>query len=131
MEYLDVDEEVAVILAQEGFTAIDEIAYASPKDMLAIEEFDEDMVEELRGRARDSLLTMAINPAQKDQTTSEELLTMEGMDSQLATVLASRGIVTVEDVAECAIHELLDIEGMDEQRAGDLIMKAREPWFKE
>ena len=74
---------------------------------------------------------MAINPAQKDQTASEELLAMEGMDSQLATVLASRGIVTVEDVAECAIHELLDIEGMDEQRAGDLIMKAREPWFKE
>jgi N utilization substance protein A len=133
MDRLDVDEEVAVILVQEGFSSVGEIAYVPPKELLEIEEFDEDMVEELRGRARDALLTQAI--ASEEQLSgaepAEDLLNMEGMDKELAYKLAAKGVVTMEDLAEQSVDDLMDIEGMDKERAGVLIMTARAPWFEQ
>ncbi len=133
MDMLDVDEEVAVILVQEGFTSIDEIAYVPVAEMLEIEEFDEDIVEELRGRAKDILLTRAISS--EEELTSvepaEDLLGMEGMNKELAYQLAHNGIVNMEDLAEQSVDELLEIEGLDEDQAAKLIMTAREPWFAE
>ena len=133
MKLLDVDEEVAAILVQEGFTAVDEIAYIPVEEMLGIEEFDEDIINELRDRANDAILTRAIakEEAISDAHPADDLLEMEGMDNDLAHVLASRGVVTMEDLAEQSVDELMEIEGMDEKRAGELIMKAREPWFAE
>jgi N utilization substance protein A len=133
MEQLDVDEEVAAILVQEGFTNIEEIAYVDDAEMASIEEFDHDIVEELRNRAKDALLTRAIAKEEVlgDVEPAEDLLSMEGMDRKLAFEFASRGVVTMEDLAEQSIDELLEIEGMDEERAGQLIMTARAPWFEE
>jgi len=133
MKLLDVDEEVAAILVQEGFTSVDEIAYIPVEEMLGIEEFDEDIINELRDRANDAILTRAIakEEAISDAHPADDLLEMEGMDNDLAHVLASRGVVTMEDLAEQSVDELMEIEGMDEKRAGELIMKAREPWFAE
>ncbi len=131
MARLDVDEEVAVILVQEGFSSIDEVAYVPLSEMLEIEEFDQAIVEELRGRAKEVLLTQAIA---KEEVLSEvepeaDLLEMEGMDRELAYVLASCGIKTMDDLAEQSIDELMEVDDMDEERAGKLIMTAREPWF--
>ncbi len=131
MEQLDVDEEVAVILVQEGFSSIDEVAYVPLSEMLEIEEFDQAIVEELRGRAKEVLLTQAIA---KEETLSAaepeaDLLEMKGMDKKLAYVLASRGIKSMDDLAEQSVDELMEIDDMDEERAGELIMTAREPWF--
>lgn len=133
VEALDVDEEVANILVQEGFTSIDEVAYVPEKELLDVEEFDADVVSELRSRARDSLLTKAIATEEQigDAKPSEELLAMEGMEQELAFVLASRGVTSIDDLAEQAVDELMDIEGMSEEWAARLIMKAREPWFAE
>ncbi|NNJ90997.1 MAG: transcription termination/antitermination protein NusA [Gammaproteobacteria bacterium] len=133
MQQLDVDEEVAAILVQEGFTSVDEIAYIPVEEMLGIEEFDEDIINELRDRANDAILTRAIakEEAISDAHPADDLLEMEGMDNDLAHVLASRGVVTMEDLAEQSVDELMEIDGMDEKRAGELIMKAREPWFAE
>jgi len=133
MEQLDVDEEVANILVQEGFSSIDEVAYVPLEEMLQIEEFDEDMVQELRNRSKDVLLTRALMQEEVLEETkpADDLLNMEGMDQHLAFVLASRGVVTMEDLAELSVDDLLDIEGMDEARAGELIMTARAPWFAE
>ena len=132
-EKLDVDEEISVILVQEGFSSIEEIVYVPNSELLAIEEFDEDIVEELRGRARDVLLTQAIMKEEKigDAEPAADLLEMEGMDKDLAYELASRGVITMEDLAEQAVDELLDIESLDKERAGALIMTARAPWFAE
>jgi len=132
-EQLDVDEEISVILVQEGFSSIEEIVYVPNSELLAIEEFDEDIVEELRGRARDVLLTQAIKKEENigDAEPASDLLEMEGMDKDLAYELAGRGVVTMEDLAEQAVDELLDIDGMDKERAGVLIMTARAPWFAE
>jgi N utilization substance protein A len=131
MEDLDVDEEVAAILVQEGFSTIEEIAYVPNSELLQIEEFEEDIVEELRGRARDVLLTRAIASEEGIGTSrpAQDLLEMDGMNDDLAFALAARGIVTMEDLAEQAVDDLIDIEGMDEERAGKLIMVARAPWF--
>ncbi|MGB5253325.1 MAG: transcription termination factor NusA [Sedimenticolaceae bacterium] len=133
MAQLDVDEEVAAILVQEGFTSIDEIAYVDDAEMAAIEEFDQEIIDELRNRAKDALLTRAIAKEEVlgDVEPAEDLLTMEGMDRKLAYQLASRGVVSMEDLAEQSIDELLEVEGMDEERAGVLIMTARAPWFAE
>jgi N utilization substance protein A len=133
MEQLDVDEEVAAILVQEGFSSIEEIAYVPAAELLEVEEFDEDMVEELRGRARDVLLTRAIVREESlgANEPAEDLLNLDGMDPELAHTLAGRGVVTQEDLAELAVDELMDIEGMDEERAAALIMAARAPWFAE
>lgn len=132
MQQLDVDEEVAVILVQEGFSSVEEIAFVPPGELLEIDEFDEEIVEELRGRARDSLLTQAIASEEKlgKVEPAPDLLEMEGMDNKLAFKLANKGVVTMEDLAEQSIDDLLDIEGIDEQRAAELIMTARAPWFE-
>jgi len=131
MEQLDVDEEVARILVDEGFTSIEEVAFVPEAEMLQIEEFDESLVSELRRRAKDLLLTRAIATEEKigDSNPAEDLLTMRGMDKGLAYTLASRGIRTMEDLAEQSVDDLMEIEGMTGDRAGELIMTAREPWF--
>jgi len=131
MDQLDVDEEVAIILVQEGFTSVDEVAYVPETELLAIEEFDEDIVKELRGRASDALLTRAIASEEKIENAEpkEDLLTMEGMDETTAHLLAAKGICSMEDLAEQAVDDLLEIGGIEEERAATLIMKAREPWF--
>ena len=133
MEQLDVDEEVAAILVDEGFTTIEEVAYVPTQEMLQIEEFDEDIVEELRRRAKDALITRAIakEEALTEAGVEPDLLEMEGMDPKLARALGEKGIKTMEDLAEQSVDDLMDIEGMDEERAAKLIMKAREPWFAE
>jgi len=133
MEQLDVDEEIAVILVQEGFTTVEEVAYVPIEEMLDIEEFDEEIVEELRNRAKDVLLTRAIASEELlgDAQPADDLLNMEGMDNDLAYKLAAKGVLTMEDLAEQAVDEIADIDGLDDERAAQLIMKAREPWFAE
>lgn len=133
MELLDVDEEIAVILVQEGFTSIEEVAYVPEQEMLDIEEFDDSLVAELRQRAKDLLLTRAIASEEQigDARPADDLLGMDGMDEDLAYRLAAAGVVTMEDLAEQAVDELLDIEGISEEKAAALIMTAREPWFAE
>jgi N utilization substance protein A len=131
MQQLDVDEEVAAILVQEGFSNIEEVAYISKQELLNIDEFDEGIAEELQNRARDALLTKAIatEETMDGKKPTAELLAMEGMDQTLAFTLAGRGIVTLDDLGEQSVDELMDIDGMDEKRAAALIMKAREHWF--
>lgn len=133
MTQLDVDEEVAIILVQENLTTIDEIAYIPESELNEIEEFDEEMIKELRGRARDALLTMAI--ANEETAAAgepqEDLLSMEYMDDELAHRLSRSGICTMEDLAEQSTDELEDAVGIDADLAAKLIMKAREPWFAE
>ena len=133
MELLDVDEEIAVILVQEGFATIEEVAYVPEQEMLNVEEFDEQLVRELRQRAKDLLLTRAIASEERlgDARPAEDLLGMEGMDEDLAYKLATAGIITMEDLADQAVDELLEIEGIEAERAGGLIMTARAPWFAE
>lgn len=131
MDKLDVDEEVAEILVQEGFTSLDEVAYVPINEMLEIESFDEETVNELRRRARNALLTEAIKSEETVEHAAEDLLGMEGMDNQTARVLASKGITTMDALADLAADELTEMTGMDAERAVKLIMKAREPWFKE
>ncbi len=131
MDQLDVDEDVAAILVQEGFTTVDEVAYVPIEELMGIDEFDEDLVNELRNRAKDFLLTRAIANEEAFCEPAEDLLTMEGMDKDLAYILAGKGVVTMEDLAEQSIDDLMEIDGMDEERAGQLIMTARAPWFEE
>jgi N utilization substance protein A len=131
MKELDVDEDVATILTQEGFSSLEEIAYVPASELLAIEEFNQDIVDELRARARDVLITKAIVSEEViDQAEpAEDLLTLDGMDKQLAYVLASKGIVSREDLAEQAVDDLEDVEDLDPERAAKLIMAARAHWF--
>lgn len=131
MEALDVDEDVAGVLVEEGFSTLEEVAYVPLEEMLGIEGFDEDIAEELRARAKDALLTQAIASEEQleEAEPAEDLLTMDGMDRHLAYLLASAGIITMEDLAEQAVEDLLEIEGMDSERAAQLIMTARAPWF--
>jgi N utilization substance protein A len=133
MQALDVDEDVAVVLVEEGFTSIEEVAYVPLEEMSAIEGFDEDIAEELRARAKDALLTQALASEEElsNAEPAEDLLTMEGMDSQLAYKLAGKSIITMEDLAEQAVDDLLDVDGMNKERAAALIMTARAPWFAE
>ena len=130
-EKLDVDEEVAGILVAEGFSTIEEVAYVPEAELESIEEFDTEIVNELRNRARDYLLTQAIMQEEVLETRppAEDLLEMEGMDQDTAILLAAKGVCSMEDLAEQSVDELMEIEGMNEQRASALIMKAREPWF--
>ena len=132
MKHLDVDEDVATILVQEGFSSLEEVAYVPASELLEIAEFDESIVNELRARARDVLITQAIvNEEEIDQAEpADDLLTLEGMDRELAFVLASRGIVTREDLAEQAVDDLEEIENLDPKRAAELIMAARSHWFE-
>jgi len=132
IDELEVDEELAQVLVEEGFTSLEEIAYVPMEEMLSIDGFDEEIVNELRSRAKDRLLTKAIATEEKlaDAQPAEDLLELEGMDKGLAQELAVRGVVTREDLAEQSIDDLLDIDGIDEERAGKLIMAARAHWFE-
>ncbi len=132
MKQLDVDENVASILVQEGFSSIEEVAYVPAAELAGIEEFDEDIIKELRNRARDVLLTQAIASEESLDAAmpTEDLLTLEGMSPDLALALARRGVRSREDLADQAVDDLADIEGLSAQEAGDLIMKARAPWFE-
>ncbi len=133
MKQLDVDEDVATILVQEGFSTIEEIAYVPQSELNAIQEFDEAIVKELRNRARDMLLTQAIASEESldSQLPADDLLLLEGMQPDLALALARRGVRTREDLADQAVDDLLDIQGLSADEAGRLIMKAREHWFTE
>lgn len=130
MQKLDVDEEVAEILVQEGFSTLEEIAYVPLAEMNEIEAFDEDTIEELRKRARAALLTEAIAKEEKVEEAAEDLLQMEGMDDKTAHLLASKGVATMDDLAELSVDELVELTKMDSERAKMLIMTARAPWFK-
>jgi N utilization substance protein A len=132
MKSLDVGEDVATILAQEGFSTIEELAYVPVSELASIAEFDEEMVKELRNRARDVLLTQAIASEESMESTmpADDLLALTGMNPDLALELARRGVRTREQLAEQAVDDLSDIDGLDEQGAGALIMKAREHWFQ-
>ena len=132
MEALDVDEEVAVILAQEGFSTVDEIAYVPLDEMQEIEEFEDDMINELRGRANDVMLTRAIYKEEDlSVEPADDLKEMDGMELPLAYKMAKQGIITMEDLAEQSVDELMVIDDMDEEKAAELIMTARKPWFEE
>jgi N utilization substance protein A len=132
MKQLDVDEDVALILVQEGFSTIEEIAYVPAAELLAVEEFDQQIVDELRSRARDVLLTQAIATEEDAEAAqpADDLLELDGMDEELAHRLAARGVVTREDLAEQAVDDITDIEGLNPERAAALIMTARKPWFE-
>ncbi len=129
MEKLDVDEEVADILAEEGFTTLEEVAYVPLSEMLEIEAFDEQTVNELRNRARNSLITEAIVSEEKVENIAEDLLALEGMDAHTARELAAKGVNTQEDLADLAVDDLVEMVEMDAERARQLIMAARAPWF--
>lgn len=130
MTRLDVDEDVADVLVQEGFSTLEEIAYVPMAELQAIEAFDEDTLNELRSRARDALLTEAIATEEQVDSISDDLMHMEGMDPDLARNLASKGIRTMDDLADLAVDELSELTGIEEDRARELIMTARAPWFK-
>ena len=129
IEKLDVDADIADILVHEGFSTLEEIAYVPIDELLQIEAFDEDTVNELRSRASAVILKEAISNEEKIKSPADDLLNMEGMDSDTAKLLASKSIITMEDLAELAADELIDIVKMDEERAKELIMTARAPWF--
>ena len=129
VDKLDVDEEVADILIAEGFTSLEEVAYVPMQEMLEIEAFDEDTVNELRARARNALLTQAIASEEQVETMAQDLLGLEGMDDQTARVLAAKGVHTQEELADLAVDDLVELTGMDAERAKQLIMTARAPWF--
>ncbi|MDB9753756.1 transcription termination factor NusA [Oceanospirillaceae bacterium] len=131
VDALDIDEEFAQMLVEEGFASLEEIAYVPLDEMLAIDGLDEDIVEELRTRAKDKLLNQALAAEEQldKSEPAQDLLDMEGMDTHLAFVLASRGIITMEDLAEQAVDEISDIEGLSDEKAAELIMTARAPWF--
>jgi len=132
MKSLDVDEDVASILTQEGFSTIEELAYVPVSELSNIEAFDEDLVKELRNRARDVLLTQAIASEEslESQMPSDDLLQLSGMSPDLALKLAQLGVRTREQLAEQSVDDLSEIEGLDEAEAGALIMRAREMWFE-
>lgn len=126
---LDVDEEVADILVQEGFNTLEEVAYVPLEEMLEIESFDEDTVNELRSRARNALLTAAIVNEEKVEHDIEDLLKIDGVDEELARVLAGKGVGTQDQLADLDVEELVEMSGLDAERANALIMTARAPWF--
>jgi N utilization substance protein A len=132
MKQLDVDENVASILVSEGFSTIEEVAYVPAGELAGIEEFDEDIIKELRNRARDVLLTQAIASEEslENSMPSDDLLTLEGMSPDLALALARRGVRTREDLADQAVDDLSDIQGLSPEEAGSLIMKARAHLFE-
>ncbi|APR05035.1 transcription termination factor NusA [Thauera chlorobenzoica] len=131
MAKLDVDEDIADILIEEGFSSLEEVAYVPLAEMLDIEAFDEDTVNELRNRARNVLLTEAIVTEEQLENVSDDLLNLEGMEKSLAATLAQKGIRTRDDLADLAVDELVEMAGIDEERAKALISVARAHWFEE
>jgi N utilization substance protein A len=133
-EKLDIDEEFAAILVDEGFTSLEEIAYVPVSELLEIDGMDEDIVNELRDRAKAALTTAALASEEslEGAEPAEDLLALEGLERHLAFVLASKGISTLEDLAEQGVDDLVEIEELDETKAGELIMAARNIcWFNE
>lgn len=131
VDKLDVDEEVAEILIAEGFTSLEEVAYVPMQEMLEIESFDEDTVNELRTRAKDALLTMEIAKEEKVEEVSQDLRDLEGLTPDLIAKLADGGIHTRDDLADLAVDELTEISGIDDAQAKTLIMQARAHWFND
>jgi len=135
MQKLDIDADVSTILIQEGFTTLEEVAYVPRDEMLQIEEFDETLIDELRKRADDAMVTLAIQKEEmlKGADPADDLLSMEGMDETTAKFLAINEIKTMEDLADSATDDLLEIKGLEitAERAQELIMTARKPWFEE
>ena len=129
MEKLDVDEEVANILIEEGFSTLEEVAYVPLAEMLEIDAFDEATVNELRDRARNVLLTEAIVDEEQMEKVSEDLLSLEGMDKPLAAKLAKNGVTDRDSLADLATDELTEMTGIDNVRATALIIAARAHWF--
>ncbi len=130
MAALEIDEEIALLLVSNGFSSLEEVAYVPKDELLAIEEFDEDIVDELRNRANDTLLAQALTSGDDLAGDVASLASMDGMTDALVKQMASIGIKTMDDLAEQSVDELLELDGMTEQQAAALIMKAREPWFK-
>ena len=131
LEKLDVDEELADVLIQEGFSTLEEVAYIPINEMQEIEAFDEATIEELRSRARNSLLVLAIASEEQVENVASDLLNLEGMDGETARLLTAKGIATQEDLADLAADDLVELVEMDIERAKELIMTARAPWFAE
>jgi N utilization substance protein A len=131
-EQLQVDDEVALVLIEEGFTSLEEVAYVPIQELLAIDGFDEETVNELRVRAKDALVTQAIASEERlnDKEPTDDLLSLDGMDRHLAFTLANRGIMTRDDLAELAVDDLKDIQGLTEEKSAELIMAARAHWFE-
>jgi|TARA_E500000178_G_scaffold333410_1_gene368355 N utilization substance protein A len=132
MQELDIGEDIAIVLVEEGFTSVEEVAYVPLDEISAIEGFDQDLSQELRARAKDALLTMALVSEEKltSSVPADDLLNMEGMDRSLAHKLAAKNIITMEDLAEQAVDDISDIDNLSNQRAAELIMTARAPWFE-
>jgi len=130
MEKLDIDEELADLLIEEGFSSLEEVAYVPLAEMLEIEGLDEGIVNELRNRARNVLLTEAIVTEEQLEGVADDLINLEGMTRELAAKLAAGSIKTREDLAELAVDELVELTGIDEERAKELILKARAHWFE-
>ena len=130
---LGIEQELAEKLLEEGFSSLEEVAYVPEEEILEVDGIDADLAKKLQTQAKDKLLTQAIAQEEKleDAKPADDLLEMDGMNQRLAYELASRGVVTMEDLAEQSVDELLDIEGVDEKQAGELIMTARKPWFEE
>ena len=127
---LEIDEEIAELLVAHGFSSLEEVAYVPKDELLAIEAFDEEIVDELRNRANDTLLTQALSgDATNADESSISLSSLEGMNQKILESLAAMGVTSVESLAELSVDELLDIEGLTEEKAGALIMKARASWF--
>ena len=131
IEKLDVDQEVAQILVDEGFSTLEEVAYVPMAELQEIESFDDDIINELRNRARNALLTAAIVGEEKVEASADDLQSLSGMDADTARMLAAKGIHTTEDLADLAVDELMELVLMEEARAKDLIMAARASWFAE
>ena len=129
MEKLDVDEEIANILIEEGFETLEEVAYVPLQEMLEIESFDEETVNELRSRAKDALLSQEIAREENVSKASEDLLSLDGITSELLDKLAQADVHTRDELADLAIDELTEITGQTAEEAKALIMKAREHWF--
>lgn len=130
-EHLNVDEETAEVLLQEGFATLEEVAYVPAVELLEIEGFDENIVETLRNRARDAILTLAIASEEQLESIDEDMRNLEGIDQEMLRDLAQAGITTREDLAELAVDELIEITGVSEEEAKKVIMAAREHWFAE
>jgi N utilization substance protein A len=131
MRTLDVDEDVATVLVQEGFSTLEEVAYVPLAEMLEIDGFAEETVNELRSRARNALLTQAIAKEEEKESEAEGLLTVEGVDADLAHVLVNNGVATRDDLADLAVDDLVEMTNMDADQAKKLIMAARAHWFNE
>jgi N utilization substance protein A len=131
VEQLSVDEDMASVLVQEGFTSLEEVAYVPINEMLDIEGFNEALVNELRDRARNALLVLAISSEEKMETVEEGLRNLEGLSDDLIEKLVQHNITTLDDFADLGTDDLIEMTGLSDATARVLIMRAREHWFNE